>query len=253
MPRVAARAGITVAELVVTLALAGVLAGAAGRGLAQLLSDHHDRAAAGAAAEAVQLTRDVLRAELAHADASVRVLGDTAVQLSSTRLVSTACDASGDRLVLPSAAAAWSAPRPGDSLGIADTSLAAWRTTVVSVRTERPSASCPAGGTRLVLESPPPAGALPQLLPARVWRVARYVLYRSSDGSWWMGERSCVPGCSGAQPIAGPLLAPSQGGLRLSLVLGTGGQPVALDVSVRSEVARRGARLSARLPLAAKW
>ena len=244
------RVGTTVAEMVVTLALAGVVAGAAGHGLTQLLRDHHDRAAATAAADAVQLARDVLRAELAHADANIRLLGDTAVQLASLRLISTACDATADRLVLPAAAPAWSAPRAGDSLGVADTTLTEWRTTVLSVRTERSSVACPSGGTRLVLASTPPASALPRLLPARVWRVVRYVLYRSGDGSWWMGERSCTPGCSSAQPITGPLLSPSQGGLRLALVLGTSGRPVALDVTVRARFAGRGAQLSARLPLA---
>jgi len=250
VPSVTARAGTTVAELVVALALAGVVAGAAGHGLAQLLRDHHDRAAGAAATDAVQLARDVLRAELAHADANIRVLGDTAVQLASLRLVSPACDASGDRLVMPATTPAWSVPRAGDSIGVADTTLSQWRTTLVSVVTERPSAACPSGGRRLLLASAPPAAALPRLLPARVWRVARYVLYRAGDGSWWMGERSCTPACSSAQPITGPLLAPAQGGLRMSLLLGAGGQPVALDVTVRARFANRGAQLSARLPLA---
>ncbi|MHB1313108.1 MAG: PulJ/GspJ family protein [Gemmatimonadaceae bacterium] len=244
------RAGTTVAEMVVALLLAGVIAGAAGRGLAQLLRDHRDRAAATAAADAVQLARDVLRAELAHADANIRLLGDTAVQLASLRLVATACDASGDRLVLPDAAPAWSTPRPGDSLAVADTTIPEWRTTVRSVSRERPSMACPAGGTRLVLASMPPASVLPLLLPVRVWRAVRYVLYRAGDGSWWMGERSCTPGCSSAQPITGPLLGPSLGGLRMALVSRAGGPPVALDLTVRATYAGGAAHLSARLPLA---
>lgn len=250
MPAVTTRAGTTLAEMVVTLALAGVVAGAAGHGLAQLLRDHTARSAATAATDAVQLARDVLRAELSHANANVLLLGDTAVQVASLRLVSTACDAAADRVVLPAAVPAWSAPRAGDSLAVADTTLTEWKTTVVLVRAERPSVACPSGGIRLVLASTPPASVLPRLLPARVWRVVRYVLYRSGDGTWWMGERSCTPGCSSAQPIAGPLQSPSQGGLRLALVLDTSGQPVALDVMVRAKLASRAAQLSARLPLA---
>jgi hypothetical protein len=101
----------------------------------------------------------------------------------------------------------------------------------------------------LTLAAAPPV-AFSGLLPARVWRVVRYALYRAGDGTHWRGERSCTPACSSAQPVAGPLRAPSQGGFRLGLVLGADGRPLALDITVRAVVANREARLAARLPLA---
>ncbi len=250
MSAVSVRRGTTLAELVVALALAGVVMGAASGTVVQYLRQRSQREADDRARDAVRTTRDVLRAELAHADADVRVLGDTALQLSALRVVATACDASANRLVLPAGVPMWSAPRTGDSLAIADTSQGGdWRTTVLSVRAERASAECPTGGTRVVLAASPPVSVLARLLPTRIWRVVRYVLYRGGDGSWWLGERGCAPGCSAAQPIAGPLRSPSQGGLRLALVLGPGGQPRALDVSVRAVAGNRGAALSVRLPL----
>jgi hypothetical protein len=88
-------------------------------------------------------------------------------------------------------------------------------------------------------------------VPARIWRIVRYVAYRASDGAWWMGARTCQPVCGSVQPIAGPLMAPSSGGWRLTFVLSSDARPVALDLQVRATVGGRTAALTARIPVAA--
>ncbi len=253
MPALKTRWGTGLAESLVALALAGVVMAAASRGLSQHVRIRRERDDQARADDVVRVVRDVLRSELGHADpAAARVLGDTAVQVASSRIVTVACDQVASRLVLPSSAAWWSAPRAGDSLALLDTLTGAeWRTAVVATGTQRSSARCPSGGTRLTLAALPPSSTPALLLPARVWHTVRYLAYRSGDGSWWLGERSCTPGCASAQPIVGPLLPPSGAGFRLALVLAWDGRPVALDVSARAVVGTRSSAMSARLPLAA--
>lgn len=194
----------------------------------------------------------MLRAELAHAAGDVRVLGDTAVEVASLRVLARACHQELTRLIVPTTEPIWSAPRAGDSLAVMDTLFRReWRTVVASAGTQGASADCPAGGIRLTLGAALPASVPALAVPARVWRTARYMVYRAGDGSWWLGERLCTSGCGAAQPIAGPLLPPAQGGLRLGAVLGADGRPRFLDVTVRAVVATHAASQSSRLPLPA--
>jgi len=246
------RPGYGLVEALVSLALSGVVMAAASQGLAQHLRLRHERDEQARADDIVQVVRDVLRAELDHADPAVQVLGDTAVQLASSRVVAFACDQSASRLVLPASELWWSAPHAGDSLALIDTVTGSeWRTAVLATGTQHASARCPMGGTRLTMAVPPPSTVPALLLPGRVWRTVRYLVYRGGDGAWWLGERSCTPACGSAQPVAGPLLSPSRGGLRLTLVLRPDGRPVALDVSARAVIGGRSSSMSARLPLAA--
>ena len=246
------RDGTGLAELLVSLALAGVILAAATRGLVQHLALHRARDASSRAAEIVREVHDVLRAELGRAAGDVRVLGDTAVQVASLRIVARACHLEPARLVLPATEPTWSAPRAGDSLAVMDTlSRSEWRTVIAAAGSQRASADCPAGGIRLTLGAALPASVPARAMPVRVWRTVRYMAYRAGDGSWWLGERLCTSGCGAAQPIAGPLLPPAQGGLRLSAVLGADGRPRFLDVSVRAVVATHAASQSSRLPLPA--
>lgn len=251
MPALRQRSGTGLAESLVVLVLAGVLMAAVGRGLSQHLRLRRERDDQARADEIVQVVRDVMRAELGHSEPVPRLLGDTAVQLASTRIAAVACELVAARLTLPASAPSWSAPRAGDSLAIIDTLTGAeWRTAVIATGTQRANAHCPAGGTRLTLAAPTPPSVPALLLPVRIWRMVRYVTYQAGDGDWWLGERSCTTGCAAAQPIVGPLLPPNQGGFRLALVPGPDGRPVALDVSARAVVGGRSSAMSARLPLA---
>jgi len=237
------------AELLVTLALFGVVMATATHGLARHLRLHRERDAQFLADETVREVYDVLRGELAHAG-DVRVIADTAVDLAAFRIVAPACDASAARLVIAASETWWSPPRAGDSLAMIDTvTRHEWRTTVASTGTQRASVPCPAGGTRLTLSDEPPFSVPALLVPVRVWRTARYMIYRASDGTWWLGERSCTPGCGAAQPIAGPLLSPTQGGLSMALVTDADARALALDVAIRATVGVRSSVRAARIPV----
>jgi len=246
-----ARHGAGLAELLVSVTLAGVVMAAASRGLSQHLRWQRGRAATAAAQQIVQDALDVLRAELQRSSGEPRALGDTAVDVPSVRLLLRACDASTGRLVVPNGSASWAAPRSGDSLAVLDTlARVEWRTLIATVSSQRASSACPAGGTRLSLTSPVPPTAPALALPVRIWRVMRYTTYRAPDGLWWLGERACAPACGLVQPVAGPLLPPSQGGFRVAIVLDDTGRLRAIDLMVRAEVAGRRASLSARIPTA---
>lgn len=246
------RVGTGLAEVLVSLALAAVILAAASRGLVQHLALHRARDARSRAEEIVREVHDVLRAELAHAARDVRVLGDTAVDVASLRLLGRACHQDQARLVLPATEPAWSAPRAGDSLGVMDTlSRGEWRTVIVAAGSQRATAECPVGGVRLTLGRALPPTVPARAVPTRVWRTVRFVAYRAGDGAWWLGERLCAGACGAAQPIAGPLLPPSQGGLRFHAVTGADGRMLFLDVSARTMVATHTVQQSSRLPLPA--
>jgi type II secretory pathway pseudopilin PulG len=247
-----ARQGMGLAELLVSVALAGVVMAAASRSLTQHLRWQRNRAAIVAAEQIVQDAHEVLRAELERSWGEARVLGDTAVDVPSLRGFFRACEAATGRLVLPNTPSWWTAPRSGDSLAVLDTlTQTEWRTLVAAVGAQRASSQCPAGGAKLTLASPVPLTAPVLALPVRVWRIMRYTAYRGSDGTWWLGERACAPTCGLVQPVAGPLLPPSQGGLRMALVLDHTGRPQAIDLLVRAEVSGHRASVAARIPIGA--
>jgi hypothetical protein len=50
----------------------------------------------------------------------------------------------------------------------------------------------------------------------RLARRVRWTIYRASDRQWWLGQRRCAPACGAAQPVAGPLAAPMDSGLRFA-------------------------------------
>ncbi len=245
------RRGVGLPELLISLALGGVIVATAATGLLQQVRRQRDREDRARADAIVREVVEILRAELSHATGAVRVLGDTAVQLESQRLLAVACETLGARLVLPTAADWWSGPRPGDSLAVVDTlTRAEWRAGVAAVGTQRASPACPSGGVRLTLSAPPPATVPVLALPVRVWRVARFTAYRAGDGLWWVGERSCGGTCGVAQPVTGPVRPPAVGGLRFGVHADAEGRAVALDLEVRALIGGGAAAASARLPLA---
>jgi hypothetical protein len=127
-------------------------------------------------------------------------------------------------------------PEAGDLVAAFDTAGGgAWRTALVdSVTTRTDGAGCrPSSGllstadsatrkpvTRLRLHTSlslsVPVGA-----PVRVLRGGRYALTHSGDGSWTLSYRRCTgSSCGTAQPVAGPLAAPADSGLRFTSVAG---------------------------------
>ena len=250
MPPLNRRYGTSLAELIVTLALAAVVLAASARALTQQLRQRHDREVQRQADVALRDVQAALRGVLSHA-AAVRAVGDTALDVASLGLVARPCDATGARLVVAASNEWWSPPHAGDSVALIDTlTRLEWRSVIVSTGSQRPSARCAAGGTRLTLAAPPPPTVPALALPMRIWRPLRYVAYRAGDGTWWLGERNCSPTCGAAQPVAGPLLPLARGGLRLSPFADRDGRLVAIDAEVAAPAGTGEVRRTARLLVA---
>lgn len=231
----------TLAELCIALVL-GFVAAALGGGVL-LAAERHARRDrdAGRESQAIRDVAHVLATEVASARVgSIVVRGDTAIDIASHVGASVACRVGTTELVLPSVSTSLALPytswrqvvEVGDQVVVWDaTAGGVWvsaRVDTVSARTD--GAGCAADGafrtaadsaarfavTRLRVASPLPTGVV-RGAPVRVFRDVRWVLYRSGDRSWWLGQRRCTGACAAAQPVAGPLAPPADSGLAFGL------------------------------------
>lgn len=191
---------------------------------------------------------DVLTADLrgaAVARYGLPLMADTAVELFTTIGASVVCTAPSSRtLFLPPASLASNAvltsllasPDTGDVVliyvmpaGVPDSGR--WLELRIAAFGSRSLAtSCPSAtgftsvadaaakrsGYGLTLTTDPPP-SLRKGAPVRFLRRARYSLYRSSDGNWYLGYRRCnatgPPFCATIQPVSGPYLPFKSGAL----------------------------------------
>ena len=191
---------------------------------------------------------------------------DTTIQLRTVVATGVSCDDAPGRATLPrddgGSASPWgSAPRVGDSLWwYAGARAGGWRGDVVAA-SDSVSAVCPLDGAdprsarRLSVPAPDTIRAG---TPVRVTRPARYVFYRSGDGSWQLGLREWIEErrqFAAPQPIAGPFLRPGAGnraGFRyfdaagVELEPGDAGVDVGRVARVRLSVSMRGDAASPR-------
>ncbi|MFI5229057.1 MAG: prepilin-type N-terminal cleavage/methylation domain-containing protein [Gemmatimonadales bacterium] len=236
------RSGLTLAELVISLAVAGIVLGlltAIGVREQRVFSDLADRAAlAGQLREAAAILPIDVRA-LSPATGDIRVASDTAIELRGTIASGVVCDtASGSLVVSPPVgdsgalyATALSAVSPGDTLWLltASDSAADWQAFAVASASSARAGPCASAGPRLapaILTRPRGrltlVGSIPGRAvgsPFRVTRALRYSVYRATDAAWYLGERdwnSVLLRFNTIQPVAGPLLAASAGGVRFA-------------------------------------
>lgn len=237
------RRGISLVEIVVSLALTGiVLSMVAAIALRQqrLFADLGEQSAvATRLREAAAILPIQVRA--ARPD-DIREARDTALELRATIAAAVVCDTEPSTVILapamsdePRYASFVSPIEAGDSLWIltAGSTAADWRPIVVLGAGSRSSGSCAASGPRLSNEALHHArvalsvSALPANvigMPVRATRPIRYSLYRSTDG-WYLGQRdwnSLTARFAAIQPVAGPFLPASEGGLWFSYADSTG-------------------------------
>lgn len=243
----AARTGYTLAELVIALALLGLLVTL----MMNTLMAHQK--VFRAFRERILLSEQLrdgqlsllsdIRGTAVRAD-TLRLLTDSAFEFFSTIGSSVVCASSAQVISLVPAGLANGimlssipvAPDTGDFLaGYSNidsiSGARRWiRFRISAVATAPASSACPvtSGFTapadaqklayRIWLASS--AISLSPGAPVRFLRRARYSLYRSSDGEWYLGYKRCntiTPGCSSVQPVSGPYLPYSSsngGGLR---------------------------------------
>lgn len=238
MPRIAQTAprhGATAVELVVALALTTLLAALGAAALVAVERYVRNANASDAEQRVLREAAAVLEGELRSAlPDSIVVRGDTAADLLVGVGVSVLCVGTPGAWVLPTddpnattlLTQLRSSPTAGDVAAVFDRA-AGWRTTVVdSAQWRTDGAGCSTvSGFRSVADSLARRRVLALRLrdtlsarhgsPIRLFRRGRYALTRSADGSWGLSWRSCTAttGCGTAQPVAGPLASPAEGGL----------------------------------------
>jgi prepilin-type N-terminal cleavage/methylation domain-containing protein len=231
--RVDGRTGVTLVELVVALALFGLVAT-----LMLTVLRGQQRFHVGAleiidtkrsAHQAVELLYGQLRAA---SNADIYTISDSSIAFRATLGSAHICAIDSARSVIthpppaPTAERGLSSfltiPRAGDSLlilDLGDTPGAeddGWHAHIISsdphggVCPLRPHGLAANAGEMagVAVAMTPPLGASTYVgAPVRFFRPARYSLYRSGAGDWMLGYSTCAAGsCSVRQPLSGPYL-----------------------------------------------
>jgi type II secretory pathway pseudopilin PulG len=228
--------GVTLAELVVVLALLGLVGSTIGLSLVRQQRFYRGATALLRSREGVRDAMELLSSDIRGMSVAdtVRLLADSAIEFFANVGSSVVCDAlAGTAVGLPGLSprranaltSFLTQPDTGDIAVFHRDSIegvSEWEAHRISRLAARPIAStCPASsrfgsqagaaadGAGFLLELATPlsshvgAGA-----PVRFIRRGRYSLYRAADGSWYLGYRRCnavAPSICGAiQPLSGP-------------------------------------------------
>lgn len=274
------RTAFTLAELLIAVIVAGLVAGAAVRALIHQQRFFAADARTGAARAAVREGAEILAGELralSPADGDIYSAAPDHVDVRLAIGTSVLCtiEAGRDEAVLPPTRAAselgltsWVAePLDGDTLLVLDegTPLPGderWERHVLTGNLA-PGASCPvasgftrsapeaAAGWRLRIAPPLGAGVRPGA-PVRFARRARFELYRAPDGRWFLGFFDCLtsraPPCSVVQPVSGPYDA---AGIRFAYLDSLGAPALPAGVA-RIDIELRASAVGSS-PAAARW
>jgi len=220
---VLSRAGTSLVELIIALALGALVLGTAASSLLHQQRGARWAVASSGAEAQMRPLAQLLPGELASLDADAGDIGsgtasDSTLQLRAVVASSLSCDSAALVVTLvpdlPAGTPAGGVARPpvaGDSLWFYPNDSLGWQARHV-VRVSRASVGCslpasPASATyRLTLSAP---ASVPGATPLRVTRQERYVVYRASDGWWYLGARtwsSATSTFAAPQPIAGPFV-----------------------------------------------
>ena len=213
---------MSLAELLVALSLGGIVLGIAAGSM--LRQQRGVRWVEGLSAAELQVrpVMHLLTDELSQLDASAGDIApgqasDSSLQLRTVIAASLTCDSAAALTLIPEASSApalggsASPPAVGDSVWLYRGALLSWRPRLVT-GVSRPTSACAVptsavGATyRLLLDAPADVAAG---TPVRITRWERWVVYRGSDGRWYVGIRDYSPSTSrflAAQPVAGPFV-----------------------------------------------
>lgn len=285
--RLTTRHAFTLPEILVSLAIAGIVATAMTTTLVRQMRFH------GAASEILDVraqlrdAADVLASDIrgaAVATYGLPLMADSAIEMYSSIGSSVACSTPVGSVVLlaPSVLAngntltsLLATPDTGDIAAIyaipsGNIDSARWETRRIAAFSSKTLAStCPsstgfttvgdavAGATGYQVTLASPAGPdVRKGAPVRFLRRARYSIYKSSDGKWYIGYRRCSvstpASCEPIQPLSGPYRSYGPRGAESGLSFryydvngaevpaGAGGSSVArVDIVIRGESSRR--------------
>jgi prepilin-type N-terminal cleavage/methylation domain-containing protein len=245
MPMIGARRAFTLMELVVALTITGVVFAGVVRLSVNHQRLHRDLSLGASRFDQLGQTTALLPVALrgvapGEGDILAGSAVDTALQFRATTVASVICDTAGNTVTLAPAAVAkpvltsiLDAPAPGDSLwalAVSDSGERWVPARIIGV------GSGAAGGCRLggidVVAAPAArvrltlATAVGEIgAPVRVTRWARYSVYRSSDGDWYLGYRDwndALGRFNTIQPVSGPFRRSGAAGLRLTFADSSG-------------------------------
>jgi prepilin-type N-terminal cleavage/methylation domain-containing protein len=273
------RSGFTLLELAIVLGILGVVGSAIGLTLVRQQRFYRGTEELVGAREGVRDAVEILSTEIrgmSIAD-TARLLADSAVEMFASVGSSVVCQIGGSEIGLPGAVsprgntltAFLTQPDTGDiALFLRDSSEGGslWeRHRITGFSTRSAATACPATSgfspatdvdaiatAFLVVLSTPLSDHVHRGAPVRFIRRGRYSLYRSSDGSWYLGYRRCnalgPSVCGAIQPLSGPYRAyssnPPSTGLLFEFFDGSGARLAAgspslklarVDISARSE------------------
>jgi hypothetical protein len=191
---------------------------------------------------------------IAAAEGDVRDARDTALEIRSTIGTAIVCDTIPGAVVLtpvgpsPLFTSLSTSIEAGDSAWIYRASSSAWQGHRVTAVANRAGAPCaaraptltgPAASASRIALSIAPAPASPDIgAPLRITRPLRYSLYKASDNNWYAGERdwsNSLARFNTIQPVAGPFLAASSGGLAFRY-LDSAGSALATPVAATTAI-----------------
>ena len=238
------RPGVSLIELIVVLAIVGIAAGAITR-----IATHQQRQYGNMASRSLALAQlragaDVLVAELAGispvgGDIHEGGLGRAAIIFRAPLATMVLCAQADTAATEIAVAGVWAVaslaggddadvahddlPSAGDSILLYDAAADSGRATVrgpwsahiVTAAAGAPQSCLPGDSTEVAVVratiDPPVGRPLEAHAPARAFRTARYALYRSANGQWYLGFSDCrplvrTPVCAPLQPVAGPYM-----------------------------------------------
>jgi prepilin-type N-terminal cleavage/methylation domain-containing protein len=238
--------GVTLVELVVAMAIGGIVLALVGAISVRQQRLHTDLADRLALAEQLRQASSVLPIELRGLGAlggDLRDARDTAVEFRGTIASAVICDTLSSAVVLAPAdsgvstfASFLSAVAPGDTAWILTPGDSSDQWNAFSIAS---AAFTSGGGCRLSVPSLPVSAqglsrlalrlAAPLSSPVgsvvRITRPMRYSLYRGGDGLWYLGARdwnSAAMKFNTIQPVSGPFSAAAAHGLELQYFDSTG-------------------------------
>lgn len=279
---------MTLVELIVAMVVAGIVLSLIASVSVHQQRIYSDRADADALSVQLRDAAAILPIDLRGAASSAGDIrngeaSDTAIEIRATIGSAVACDTNSAGVVLaPSVAGAGTYANFLTPIQVGDTAWIysareardEWRPfRIRNVSSAAPGHCAPLGPTldgaerltsriAIAFDDGPPLGEIAGL-PMRFTRPLRYSLYRAADGAWYLGERDWNNGTARfnfIQPVAGPFVSASQGGLSFAY-LDTVGAPLATPVVnsraislitlvLRGETKKVARELSAAGPLA---